>query len=646
MRMRVLSVFSLSMFAVLSLANASETPKAPVQPPPAATTQPARTTTYRVIQMPRQPAPAQGAVAAGTDAPQPSSSQSPLNSTYALGMDLGTGYDPRTLNIKAQCMTFQTKLQPAPSEAANTANVVKSQEDIQNDIAVSYGESMGLGAFKDSATFQFANSMDYESSAVTVVAHTRVTSPTMNTVDRSTISLVVDGTDYGAMMATDYNRFRNTCGDYYVSGVVTGGDYAGVLSIKKNLFKTSTTGALQLAQSASTALASESMSGSLQDSLTTMQQSGTVQVSEMWRGGPNNLNLVKPAITVQDLFSNYANSIAALQTTTNPISVQLSPYAWLTAANIPDQSGDYAAVESLAALYIQYSSVLEDMTYLKAHLGEYASPPDAATVQSWINAIETNIGTANTQITNCGKPALPCSGTLANAITPDQYEDMIPVYMGLPQTCLHISVNNPNAASGLYTLYLNGDPGQPMALYCQLGLDPQAYVPLVYVGSSQPIPWDQWPSSSGQQYNYSQQYYTHMLATLYNKVAIDETTLRLNPHDTTFATTYGAPEGGNSYVAYGTAAECLQWQQIGNSNIDLRGTPFAIDTSKTVWQATGYEINTNQCCPGVAAFDDTSGAKVKTVTIASNSGRCGAMMPWAAADNAHNIYVKWVGMAF
>ncbi|HEV7768775.1 MAG TPA: GON domain-containing protein [Thermoanaerobaculia bacterium] len=597
-------------------------------------------TNFRLGQAPAQAAPGTAPTAANN------TSLSQLRTSYAPGMTLGAGYDPRTLSIKAQCITFQPKPQAAPNESSNDVSVVTSEEDIQSDIQASYAESMGLGAFAESTNANFANSVDYESSAVTVIAHARVTSPTMNTVDPNSVQLNVRGTDYGAMMASNYSQFRSICGDYYVSAILTGGDYAGALSIKKNLFKTSTTAALTLAQSASALLTSESTTGSLQAALTSLQSQGVVEVSEMWKGGPSG-DQIKPASTVPELFSNYANSFSSLGSTTSPVRVLLSPYGWLTSDAVPDQSADYAALESLAQAYVNYSSVQKDIAYLAAHPGEYANPPASSIVQGWLTSINNDMASVKAQIAACADPTKPCPAAIPVTKTADAYESEIPTYLGLPQLCLHISVNDPTAPSGLYTLYLNGDPNKPMPLYCKLGNDPQAYLPLYYTGASDPgVAWNQWPSPPGRQYNYSQQYYTHMLATIYTKVAINESTLRVDVNDTTFSTTYGPPEGGNSFVAYGTAAECLEWQQIGHSNIDLRGTAFAIDTSKTSWGATGYEINMNGCCPGTAQYDDTTGAKVQQVDIAANSGRCGAMMPWTDAEKNHNLYLKWVGTSF
>ena len=145
-------------------------------------------------------------------------------------------------------------------------------------------------------------------------------------------------------------------------------------------------------------------------------------------------------------------------------------------------------------------------------------------------------------------------------------------------SCAALRGADPTLQDGEYTLYAGGDLAQPASIYCHdMAGDPREFLTLVNIGEGQ---------------NFSQ--YTAGGAspgtdvrTRFTRVRIDIETLVVQSNDLTFSMSEGELLHDALPVTsmpYGTAEQCIAAEAppLGVGNVDLRGTPFAIDTDGCV----------------------------------------------------------------
>lgn len=166
--------------------------------------------------------------------------------------------------------------------------------------------------------------------------------------------------------------------------------------------------------------------------------------------------------------------------------------------------------------------------------------------------------------------------------------------------CLGIRQANPDAPDGEYLITVNG---QTFQAYCHdMANYPREYLTLVNIGGN---------------YNFSQNTAGGArpgsnTRTWYHKVRIDPATLVVDTADQTFS---ASDVGTFTPMPYADAESCA-WSPIGLANIDLRGTPFAVDDTFATY---GYYPSGN------ATFSDN--AQVVNLT---GGGYCG----WLTASPA------------
>ncbi|ATB36471.1 hypothetical protein CYFUS_001886 [Cystobacter fuscus] len=149
-----------------------------------------------------------------------------------------------------------------------------------------------------------------------------------------------------------------------------------------------------------------------------------------------------------------------------------------------------------------------------------------------------------------------------------------------PASCQDIKTAHPSAADGEYVLYVNGDASKPWTAWCRdMAGTPAEYLSLPSTG----------PSLNFSQYTagYNNGWGATNVRTLFSKVRIDPTTLRVSTGDQTFSTSSGLLWHGDAVtsMAYAAAMNC-DFGNPGLGNVDLRGTPFAAAPGEFV--AVGY----------------------------------------------------------
>lgn len=183
-----------------------------------------------------------------------------------------------------------------------------------------------------------------------------------------------------------------------------------------------------------------------------------------------------------------------------------------------------------------------------------------------------------------------------------------PTPVPLPASCTDVKDQDPEAADGIYTLYLGRDADKAVTIYCHnMAEAPAAYLEF---------------ASSGSGANYATTAYPGQeLVTVYTRVRLHLQTLVVDTTDRTFAESSGAaPEPGLiTGTDYATAVGCNAGEAgtvLGQANIDLTGTPFALAESVTfVVEGQGSEGGEPGITPDRKVVDLSAG------------GRCGWIEP-------------------
>lgn len=228
------------------------------------------------------------------------------------------------------------------------------------------------------------------------------------------------------------------------------------------------------------------------------------------------------------------------------------------------------------------------------------------------NAIEpdkaeaTTVALIATQIATL-QPTLP---------PPTRFATVTPSPVPRPSSCAMLRQQQPTAADGEYTIYLQGRTA--VTLYCHnMESTPQEYLSLPATATGGNFSLISYPEGA--------------IVTQYEKVRLNPSSLIVDPTDATFATLaeslagYTTITGGQllnypvsqSDVAQATGCNRNQPDAPpGRANIDLTGTPFVI-SSEVTFSSFGGEVTE-------ASSEISADGKVVNLVV---NGRCGLIQP-------------------
>jgi hypothetical protein len=196
-----------------------------------------------------------------------------------------------------------------------------------------------------------------------------------------------------------------------------------------------------------------------------------------------------------------------------------------------------------------------------------------------------------------------------------------------PHSCEQLWADEHVDTDGDYTLFLGNDAAKAFSAYClDMGSAPKTYLNLVHTDSG-----------NGRTHNVGENFSYHApgageqeLTAWYTKVRLNPLLPSINTDDRTFAATLGNLAGTewrtSESIPFGTGAACVSgYNAAGRANIDLRGTPFAVDPAQQ-WGGSGY-----QAAGRVTFVPDTDPANPphddrKVVNI-TGGGYCGQWAP-------------------
>jgi len=158
-----------------------------------------------------------------------------------------------------------------------------------------------------------------------------------------------------------------------------------------------------------------------------------------------------------------------------------------------------------------------------------------------------------------------------------------------PATCRDVRAFDHRAPDGDYTLYVDHDTSRPWKAYCH----DMAGTPREYLSVSNE--YDDANLSTLETFDGN---HFAKVSTRYQRIRVDPASLTIDIADQTFSKSAGAAvlsgQGTVSSMPLGVGATCsstLDFITMGQANIDLAGTPFALNTAFCLQDADSATSN-------------------------------------------------------
>jgi hypothetical protein len=161
----------------------------------------------------------------------PQSSPKSRTIPYFPGLDYGVGIDsPSGTALNVAATGEPATIQDAGGSAvAYTMNMLTSEEDLHTAMGISVEANGGIGLFSASASMNFCQSCQMNSSSVFLLVSVKVTDAFMNIkapgITPAAAALLASG---------NVTAFQQQYGDMFVRGMQTGGSFFGVVEIGTN----------------------------------------------------------------------------------------------------------------------------------------------------------------------------------------------------------------------------------------------------------------------------------------------------------------------------------------------------------------------------------------------------------------------------
>lgn len=500
------------------------------------------------------------------------------------------------------------------NKSTTNLTLIKTEEDLKKALNISGSLGLSVSLVKGSLEGKYIDEFKKNDKSVFVLIKAEYILCGYN-VDDQTMS-----ESYRKMLFTDYQTFRENCGDRFLSNITTGASYMGLLQIHSDSAKTQreiyaklngsyggAPGALEI-----------KIKGDFSSVITNVASNYTVSISIGTRGiSPGRIGANIPDTPVVDLptFQKNANAFVNAMGTNKDNPCYVKETAWQDCAYTATFAKYTSATQSLSQPVSYYLPFLHKLVKLKSDYNELikavtdiiSSPIlyDLASYEGFtdlsgnktvwdgksrdktqpiikmkaeIQIIFDRIDDAHVA---CLKNYEMCNNE-GNAIPKDinnipsttYYTRKFPKLKGIefPKDCLEIQASNRAPADKEYRIYLNGDINKYLDVYCKnMGGEPETYLLLQNYSTSPNYP----------SYNYAINRNgpaTNPMATkTYTKLKINVNYSSVEILPDQSSETLTAYPGGFTDTApmLGTAIDCYA-SQPAISNINLDGEDMVL----------------------------------------------------------------------
>lgn len=304
---------------------------------------------------------------------------------YKPGMQFGVGVDTPSGDSRNACVVGDAA--PIADATGDTVTFqmseVTSIEDIQSALGVSASASGGVGLFSASAKMNYTESCHFHSSSVflmvsvnVVQAFKSIRSPS---IEAAAASLLTQGKS---------ESFQNRFGDMFVRGLVTGGQFFGVIEVSS----TSTTDQESLSVSLSGSYGMFNASGSVSQSFSKAIENRSVKVSCFIQGGQTSPLPTTPEALAATA-SNWPGSLVGKGV---PYAALLDSYSILDLPDPPnyiDLQLQKDVLQNCSLLRNQNWFLMNEIDFLTTHQSQFVAPIDIPALMQYRNALAKDLNT-------------------------------------------------------------------------------------------------------------------------------------------------------------------------------------------------------------------------------------------------------------
>jgi hypothetical protein len=336
--------------------------------------------------------------------------RSSWNMPYNLGMSYGTGIDGLNGDVAGSAVTFG---EPAPVPGAGgqagdfQLTLVKSYEELYTALGISIEASGHYGLFSAGAKFDFTNKVKFNSQATIMVARASVVNAFTQVLDAS---LKPEATEL--LRTGKAELFRRRYGDGYVRGILTGGEFYGVISISSQDREEETQISAQLNAEYNGLVAGGSFSASVQNSSNFKSGQMQIEVHTDQRGGSGE-QMSFTGLSVSTMLARmreFAEIVELQSGMAVPYQAQVASYQTLPSPepNLVLIEQQRIALTDYARKRLDLLTRLNDIDFVRQHLDYFENPPSVDTLNRWNQQFTDQLNQVMQAATGCSNDMNAC----------------------------------------------------------------------------------------------------------------------------------------------------------------------------------------------------------------------------------------------
>jgi hypothetical protein len=504
-------------------------------------------------------------------------------------MDLGVGLDALTFETKSAAKALETPIDIAPKICRNehtlSFRIVKSEEQLHDVLGFSLRATIDV--FVATATGWVSYDSTYlrnrQSIAVVMEADYqncdyRIAKPKLRPEAEN-------------LFASDYEQFRRDYGDRFLSVATTGGRFVGVLEIHAD--NAQNYRELEIGLSAKV-FGFTVFRYSYRDILNDLYSSyrPTIRMMSTWdKGGFKDATYAN--LLAQ--FDSFESKVTALACTSAadfrqcPYLAKFDTYDPLTTRSASPTAGQLEQqleiINELSNYHTRGATLIDRIKDATNFERDRAYEPfDRDTMNGLSAEVKVAMAVVSHAYDECKKSVDGCRNIDAlSVVAMDEYEARGPhdkvIY---PMDCLERKLIYGDSTNGMYRVYLQGDPKQPMDLRCE-GMATSA--PTSFIVLAQTSPNDSHPSFNFSRVLNQDKAQKPNLTTVFRfipvRVSNNGLTVLNSPY-TGSETNADPPESSSitlEPIPLGFARSCAPGSTGTIAQIDLTGTPFRFASS-------------------------------------------------------------------
>ncbi len=321
--------------------------------------------------------------------------------------DFGRGFDATASEVRASCVEYAKLNEVGTTSASQVDSTLETIEDsssLDRALGVSAAAKFSYGIFSGSAATNYSQNHSVNSFSQTYVARSSVKGAT-----KSVDSPRLKG-EYAEMQFADYPRFRSVCGDYYVDGFTTGGEYLGIVTISTQSREDKQSVDVGMTAAFNAVTTSGEVSADVRNSVSSLASHHRMKVAEIRRGGAGEPIAIS-ATTMLENFRNFSKSVEGQSAFYHVILrkyTDLPNYPKSFQSTDPIFESAIQTIENLANLSHDWTSVLNDINELKNHREEYVGASDLP-LETWEGEVRNTLGTLRQAFLGCAADYRNCA---------------------------------------------------------------------------------------------------------------------------------------------------------------------------------------------------------------------------------------------